>query len=53
MKRIFLLLAAIFLLAACEPEVGSPECCEMMDKKPKGDWKFSEVGDYAKHCVVK
>ena len=53
MKRIFLLVAAIFLLAACEPEVGSPEWCEMMDKTPKGDWKFSETGDYAKHCVVK
>lgn len=53
MKRIFLLLAATILLAACEPEVGSPEWCDMMDKKPKGDWTFNETADYTKHCIVR
>lgn len=53
MKRIYLSIAALFMLAACEPEVGSPEWCDMMDKKPKGDWTFQDTGDYAKHCLVK
>lgn len=53
MTRVILSIAAIMLLAACEPEVGSPEWCEMMDKKEKGDWTFSETADFAQHCVIK
>lgn len=53
MKRIFLLVAAAILVAACEPEVGTRAWCDMMDKKPKGDWSFNDAGDYAKHCIVK
>ena len=53
MARIVLMIAAIFLLAACEPEVGTKAWCEMMDKKPKGDWSFNDAGDYTKHCIVK
>lgn len=48
-----LLIAVTLLLAACEPEVGTRAWCEMMDKKPKGDWSFNEAGDYTKHCIVK
>ena len=48
-----LLILAVLLLAACEPEVGSEEWCVMMNEKAKGDWTFSETGDYARHCVVR
>jgi hypothetical protein len=49
-------LAALFistvLLAGCgEPQVGTKAWCEMMDKKPKGDWTANQAGDYAKSCV--
>jgi hypothetical protein len=53
MIRVTLLLVATLLLTACEPEVGTKAWCEMMDKKPKGDWSFNDAGDYAKHCVVR
>jgi hypothetical protein len=52
MKRLALLIAATFLLAACEPEVGTKAWCDMMDKKSKGDWSFNDAGNYTKHCVV-
>jgi protein involved in sex pheromone biosynthesis len=41
------------LLAACAPEVGSEEWCEMMEKKDKGDWSANEAKDYAKNCVFR
>jgi hypothetical protein len=41
------------MLAACEPEVGSKAWCEMMDKKPKGDWTANQAGDYAKSCIFR
>lgn len=53
MMRAILLLSATLLLTACEPEVGTKAWCEMMDKKPKGDWSLNDAGDYAKHCVVR
>lgn len=52
MKRLLIFLFSILLLGACKPEVGSPDWCVMMDKKPKGEWTFNETADYAKHCVV-
>lgn len=47
------LVAALLFLAGCSPEVGSKAWCEMMDKKPKGDWSANEAKDYAKSCVFK
>jgi hypothetical protein len=44
---------ALGMLAACEPEVGSKAWCEMMDKKPKGDWTANQAGDYAKSCILR
>lgn len=55
MSYLKLALTAVFaatFLAACSPEVGSPEWCESMDEKPKGDWSANEATDYAKHCVL-
>jgi outer membrane biogenesis lipoprotein LolB len=52
-KAIFLLSVACVLLTACAPKVGSPEWCEKMDAKPKGDWSLNEAKDYTKHCVFK
>ena len=40
-------------LSACAPKVGSPEWCDAMDKKAKGDWTANDVKDYAKHCIFR
>lgn len=46
------LLLGAGLLAACEPEVGSPEWCEDMKDKPTGDWTVNEAGAFTKHCLL-
>jgi hypothetical protein len=46
------LAAAILLLAACEPEVGTPEWCEDMKDKPTGDWTVNEASAFTKHCLL-
>lgn len=52
-KRLICILGASFLLNACAPKVGSPEWCDAMNKKAKGDWSMNEAKDYAKHCIFK
>ncbi len=44
---------ALFMLAACTPEVGSDGWCENMKEKPKADWSTNEAGSFAKHCILK
>jgi hypothetical protein len=39
-------------LAACAPEVGSPEWCDAMKEKPRGDWTANEALDFARNCVL-
>lgn len=39
-------------VAACAPEVGSPEWCEQMKEKPKGDWTSNEAAEFAKNCLM-
>ncbi len=51
--RIVLVTMLISWLAACTPEVGSPEWCEKMKEKDKGDWTANEAKDYMKYCVLK
>ena len=46
-------LAALALLAACSPEVGSKAWCDELAAKPKGDWTANQGADYAKHCILK
>lgn len=41
-----------FGVAACAPEVGSPEWCEQMKEKPKGEWTANEMGDFTKNCLM-
>lgn len=53
MKNILFALLATALLNSCAPKVGSPDWCENMEEKPKGDWSLNEAKDYAKHCVLK
>ncbi|GGY77861.1 hypothetical protein GCM10011613_23060 [Cellvibrio zantedeschiae] len=53
MKNILLAVFACLILNACAPKVGSPEWCEKMEKKSKGDWTANEAKDYAKHCIFK
>lgn len=38
--------------AACSPEVGSPEWCNALKEKPKGEWSANEATDFAKHCLL-
>lgn len=55
LNRLFVLgmvFAAAVALSACSPDVGSPEWCEDMKAKPKGDWTANEATDYAKHCLL-
>lgn len=47
----FCIIAALSV-GACEAEVGSPEWCENMNEKPKGEWTVNEAGDFAKHCIL-
>ncbi len=51
--RTCLLSLVLTIGAGCAPEVGSDAWCEKLDKKPKGEWTLEEVGDYAKHCVIR
>lgn len=51
MVRVLPLAGLVLLLGACAPKVGSPEWCEKMEEKPKGDWTVNEAKDYARHCV--
>ncbi|MCR4378026.1 MAG: DUF3012 domain-containing protein [Rhodospirillales bacterium] len=41
-----------FGVAACSPEVGSPEWCTQMKEKPKGDWSANEAADFTKNCLM-
>ncbi|WP_423187888.1 DUF3012 domain-containing protein [Alishewanella sp. d11] len=51
-KTLITALAALVLLTACAPEVGSKKWCKAMDAKPKGDWSMNEAKDYTKHCLL-
>lgn len=39
-------------VSACSPEVGSPDWCEQMKEKPKGDWTSNEAAEFAKNCLM-
>ena len=47
-----LLLAALLILGACAPKVGSEAWCQQMKAKSKGDWTMNEATDFAKHCLL-
>ena len=53
-KVVTLGLVAAFTLgvAACSPEVGSPDWCTQMKEKPKGDWSSNEAAEFAKNCLM-
>ena len=50
--RAIVVLSTASWLAACAPEVGSPEWCEAMKEKPRGDWTANEALDFARNCVL-
>ncbi len=52
LPRTAMLLIAALALAACEPDVGSPEWCEAMKEKDQGEWTLNETGDFTKYCVL-
>lgn len=39
-------------VSACAPEVGSPDWCEQMKEKPKGEWTANEMGEFTKNCLL-
>ncbi|MBZ2169508.1 MULTISPECIES: DUF3012 domain-containing protein [Marinobacter] len=47
------LVAALFLLTGCSPEVGSTAWCEDMDETPKGEWTANDAKEYAKNCLFR
>ncbi len=47
------LLVVMFVMTACTPKPGTPQWCDYMDQKAKGDWSANEATDYAKHCIFK
>jgi len=53
-KIVTLGFVALFALgvAACSPEVGSPEWCTQMKEKPKGEWSTNEAADFTKNCIM-
>ena len=51
--RSILLAVCLAGLNACSPEVGSDAWCKDLKEKPKGEWTANELGDFAKHCVIK
>lgn len=55
MKKIICLsiLASVFMLNGCAPEVGSKKWCENMEKKPKGEWTANDATEYAKSCIFR
>lgn len=53
MKKFTALLAALMLLTACTPPVGSKAWCEKMEAKDKGDWTANEAADYMQHCLIR
>ena len=50
--RAMIVVATAGWLAACAPEVGSPEWCEAMREKPRGDWTANEALEFARSCVL-
>lgn len=46
-----LALSALGLLAACDPEPGTPEWCEMIKEKAAGDITANEAAEFAKSCA--
>ncbi len=52
LKSIIAVIAMVFVLAACSPEVGSDAWCKAMKEKPKGDWTANEVKDFASNCLL-
>ncbi len=51
--KIVALTAFVFLLSACEPEVGSDAWCKKMIDTPKGDWSMNDASEFAANCVIK
>lgn len=51
MPKLLVAFAALFILSACEAEVGSKEWCDEIKQKDKGDGTASQAAGFAKHCV--
>lgn len=45
-------IGTLFFLTACEPEMGTPEWCEMIKEKGVENVTAKEGADFAKNCVL-
>ena len=45
-------IGALFLLTACEPEMGTPEWCKMIKEKGVENVTAKEAANFAKSCVL-
>jgi|TARA_R110000772_G_scaffold15676_1_gene45307 hypothetical protein len=45
-------ISALFLLTACEPEMGTPEWCKMIKEKGVENVTAKETANFAKNCVL-
>lgn len=45
--------AALVLIAACSPQVGTEAWCDKIEAKAKSDVTAAEAKDYAKHCILR
>ena len=51
MKRLPIL-ACIALIAGCSVEPGSEKWCQAKEAQPKSEWSTSDLGTYAKNCLI-
>ena len=40
-----------FLLAGCDPEMGSDDWCEVLRDKTKVEWTAEEVKGFTNYCI--
>lgn len=52
MKKLSIVLFALFALSACKDEVGTQNWCDHKAEAPKTEWSAQDAIDFAKHCVL-
>ena len=45
-------ICSLFLLTACEPEMGSPEWCKMIKEKGVENVTAKEAAEFTKNCIL-
>lgn len=50
--KYFLVIGSLLLLCACSAEPGSEKWCAAKKEQSKSEWSSSDVGTYAKNCLI-